>query len=276
MAPGLNPFSAALARLRCFTLCLKKLRGDEISEDADDLLRYSNASLFLGAVLESAPQFIIQLYAMSVQQEPVQIIQMISLPVSFFGIAWASAVMDETQTVPNIKHKLLFFVTQMFLLSSRLFAIGFFIVSYKWWIISVLMIHSLVIVTTDTILFCRIGGDCRIGQHTRNKSHIVGSALGYAIFSFFFNWLRDDSSSRMLIHESSAEGKTLRMHLQLFSNALFVVENVAIIILFYFSEFSNNLYSLPVTVCVCLFSVLGAIIRVTHNRFLTKERQLHS
>ena len=41
------------------------------------------------AVLESAPQFIIQLYAISVQEEPAAIIQIITLPISFLTQAWA-------------------------------------------------------------------------------------------------------------------------------------------------------------------------------------------
>ena len=64
--------------------------------------------------------------------------------------------------------------------------------------------------------------------------------------------------------------KELRV-MQLSSNVLFVVENIAMILLFYFSPFSNTWYSLPVTICVCSFSVLGSTIRVTHFRFLTKE-----
>ena len=49
-------------------------------------------SLLFEGTLESAPQFIIQLYAMVVQQESVTIVQMVSLPVSFLSLAWASTV----------------------------------------------------------------------------------------------------------------------------------------------------------------------------------------
>ena len=40
-------------------------------------------------VLKSTPQFIIQLYAISLQEEPGAIIQIISLPISFLILAWA-------------------------------------------------------------------------------------------------------------------------------------------------------------------------------------------
>jgi len=101
--------------------------------------------VIVDAFLESTPQFIIQLYVMTVQQEPVKVIQMISLPVSLLSLAWASTNVvgwfHSLTDVRETKHKLLVFVTHIFLLSSRLSAIGLFIVS-KWWIISVLMIHG--------------------------------------------------------------------------------------------------------------------------------------
>ena len=262
---GLNPFSAAFARLRCFIFCLKNFkklrRGEksEFSEDTDELLTHSEWALFLEAALESAPQFIIQLYAVSVQQEPVQIIQMISLPVSFFSLTWASTAADELYLVDSsdlkAKHKVLRFITHLFLLSSRLFAVAFFTVSYKWWIISVLMIPSIAIVTTDTILFCR-GENCGAVD------------VGFPALFFCLHWLRDDVSLTRIMEECSLKQLS---RIQLFSNVLFIVENIAMILIYYFSEFSNTWYSLPVTICVCLFSVLGSTIRVIHYRFLTKE-----
>ena len=267
---GLNPFSAAFARLRCFIFCLKNFkklrRGEksEFSEDTDELLTHSEWALFLEAALESAPQFIIQLYAVSVQQEPVQIIQMISLPVSFLSLAWASTAADYELSkfdVPNLKHKLLLFVTHLFLLSSRLFAIAFFTVSYKWWIISVLLFHSIAIFTADTIWLCQ-RGDC-------DAAAVLRSA-----WLFCLHWLRDDWSIRT-VHfdhfELDKENKKQLRITQLLPNALFIVENIAMILLFYFSEFSNTWYSLRITICVCLFSVLGSTIRVTHFRCLTSS-----
>ena len=70
--------------------------------------------------------------------------------------------------------------------------------------------------------------------------------------------------------EIEQKNKELK-RMQLLSNVLFVVENIAMI-LFYFSQFSNNWYALPVTVCVCSFAVLGAIMRVTHFHFSIKGK----
>ena len=61
--------------------------------------------------------------------------------------------------------------------------------------------------------------------------------------------------------------------MMVFSNALFMVENFSMILL-YLGQFSHTWYSLPVTICVCLFTVLGAIMRLTHFYFL--ERVSHN
>ena len=79
-----HPFSVAFVRLRAFFYFLKKwCSGNEIGNELNDnLLENIDFALLIESVLESAPQFVLQLYAMSVQEEPVKVIQIISLPVS--------------------------------------------------------------------------------------------------------------------------------------------------------------------------------------------------
>ena len=97
VACGLHPFTAALARLQGFVFSLKKWwrADDENDENGNHLLRYIDLFILFESVLESAPQFLIQLYAINAQEEPVQIIQMISLPVSFLSLNWAFVIIDE-------------------------------------------------------------------------------------------------------------------------------------------------------------------------------------
>ena len=106
---GCNPLFPAFMKLRTFLVHLKLLNlwpsnkiepteartNKNLLNYLDDLLGFSQFAVLIEAALESAPQFIIQLYAMVVQQESVSIIQMVSLPVSFLSLAWASSVADE-------------------------------------------------------------------------------------------------------------------------------------------------------------------------------------
>ena len=214
------------------------------------------------AALESAPQFIIQLYAMAVQQESVTIVQIISLPVSFLSLAWASTVVDdlihvdEVHLIFSVKDRVLLFVTYLLILSSRLFAVALFTVSYKWWVISVLIFHCTVLMIWDTVSACK--------QRIFNCRSLLTS-----VFFSFFHWLRDDLA---LTGFDGKNGRTKHIRrMQWISNVLFVIENIIMILLFYFSHFPHTWYSLPVTICVCLFAVLGAAMRLTHFHFLRKE-----
>ena len=266
---GFNPLLPAWLKLRMLYCYLKKLlklwQGnniDQTDEDLDDLLGFSKVGVLAEASLESAPQFIIQLNAMAVQQQSVSIIQMVSLPVSFLSIAWASTVADEFihhdmykgHLNFSVKDRVLLFVTHLFILSSRLFAVALFTVSYKWWVTSVLILHCTVITIYDRLWLCRGGNDDR-------NAYLLPSVI-----CFCLHWLRDDLSLLTLFSEL---GRPLRM--KLISNVLFVIENIIMILLFYFSHFPHTWYSLPVTICVCLFAVLGVVMRLTHFHFLEKE-----
>ena len=263
---GFNPLLPAWLKLRTLYCYLKKLlklwqgnNTDQTDEDVDGLLWFSKLGVLAEATLEAAPQFIIQLYAMAVQQQSVSIIQMVSLPVSFLSIAWASTVADvfihrdEGHLNFSVKDRVLLFVTHLFILSSRLFAVALFTVSYKWWVTSVLILHSTVITICDRVWLCT-------AQSVDSDKNPFGSVLYFCL-----QWLRDDLS----IIGDSAGDKQLRM--QLVSNVLLVIENTTLILLFYFSHFPHTWYSLPVTICVCLFAVLGTVMRLTHFYFLKKE-----
>lgn len=274
---GFHPFSSAWIRLKICWKNFKKCCGDNNPENKADcnLDIHSDVARFLEAVLESAPQFILQLYAMSVQQEPVKIIQIISLCVSLLSLVWAFTAADEyihlnwlktfTSDDLNVTHKVFLLVTHLFLLSSRLFATGFFTVTYKWWIISVMMIHSLSILTVDA---------CWVHRKTGGFSGWSGKGIINSSLKFSLHWLRDDMTPTIKLPNYSVFRQDRNSQLKrmlLFSNILSVIENSAMIVFFYLGPFSNTWYSLPVTVCVCSFSVIGATARVTHFRFLTKE-----
>ena len=231
--------------------------------EAEYVLNHIDLALLFEAVLESAPQFIIQLYAIIVKEEPATIIQIISLPISFLTLAWAFTATDKMSLVVNkiipsssdlnVKHQLALFVTHLLLLSSRLFAICYFTVSYKWWVIGVLMVHCCVMVIATVI------------QHTDkvccNASKVFVTLLFMGIHS-----LRDDFTHITIRVDVNGVNRNVY-----FSHILFVLENFFMILMFYFTYNPNAWYSLPVTVSVCVFSVLGSTMRVCVFRWLRKK-----
>ena len=273
-----NPLLPAWLKLRTLIFYLKKLlklwqsnNADQTGEDVDhysELRKACKFAVLAEAALETAPQFIIQLYAMAVQQQSVTIVQMISLPVSLLSLAWASIVADEFLHSDEgdlnfrVKDRVLHFVTHLFILSSRLFAVALFTVSFKWWVTSVLIFHRTVMAICDTTIWL-----CSQRSFSCKKIYVFVSVL-----FFCFHWLRDDLS--MIITDKDTEKKSKRKHfrrIQLVFNVLFVIENITMILLFYLSHFPHTWFCLPVTICVCLFSVLGAGMRLTHFYFLRKD-----
>ena len=265
---ALHPFSAAFARLEALFHCLKNWwYKDEIDSHSDskaeDVLNFIFLAVLFEAVLECAPQFIIQLYAIIVQEEPAAIIQIISLPISFLTLAWAFTATDkmflaECEIIPNsgamkVKHQLASYVTHLLLLSSRLFAICYFTVSYKWWVIGVVMFHCCAVLIATVI-------------QNRDKVDCDASIVPSILLFMGIHSLRDDFVELSIDLELT--GLTMSMYL---SHILFVLENFFMILMFYFTYNPNAWYSLPFTVCVCVFSVLGSTMRICLLRWLSKR-----
>ena len=263
---ALHPFSAAFARLEALFHCLKNWwYKDEIDSHSDskaeDVLGYIFFAVLFEAVLECAPQFIIQLYAIIVQEEPAAIIQIISLPISFLTLAWAFTATDkkslaESEIIPSggamkVKHQLALYVSYLLLLSGRLFAICYFTVSYKWWVIGVVMFHSCAVLIATVI-------------QTRDEVDRDASNVFLILLFMGIHSLRDDFVELSIGLEIT--GLTMSMYL---SHILFVLENFFMILTFYFTYNPNAWYSLPVTVSVCVFSVLGSTTRICLFRWLS-------
>ena len=92
---GWNLLALPYKRLQAFILCsrnFKKLWHETLEEDCDKKIKnliYEETWLgMFQAILESAPQFIIQLQATIFQQEQVSTIQIVSLSVSSLSVAW--------------------------------------------------------------------------------------------------------------------------------------------------------------------------------------------
>ena len=157
----------------------------------------------------------------------------------------------------TVKHKIAFYVTYLLLLSSQLFAICYFTVSYKWWVIGVLSFHTCAVVAAAAI-------------QSRGEAKYNGVTVSILTFFIGIHCLRDDTVD--FAFKVKPEG----LSTVLLSNILFVVENFFMILMFYFSPHSNTWYSLPVTVCVCVFSALGSIMRITLLRHLVfRENVVH-
>lgn len=254
---GFHPFTSTVQRLEAFIVCSwKKLwHGGTIVEGSHEfeVLEASKLSAFFEAVFESAPQFVIQLYIVNVQQEPMSITQMISLPVSFVSLVWSFYAADEDEIINvPVRYKILNFLTHLLLLSSRLFAITYFVVVYTWFIIGVFIFHFIIL----RIMHCCWPYD----EDTSDDSTCEKVIKWY--FLFGISWIGYETFD-IEGNETETTIKHLKMF-TVFSYIFLVLENFAMILLYYTPfKYFHPWYSLPLTVCVCLFSFLGVVIRYT-------------
>ena len=288
---GWNPLSLAYMRFKAFILCssnFKKLWNNETLEDnrreqIQQLIHSSNSSGLVEAILESAPQFIIQLHATVVLQEQVSTIQIISLCASLLSLTWTFAdsnvrgVMSLEgfrkidSRICTIITTVVFYLSWLFQLSSRLLAITFFTVGFKWWAIAVFVFHFIVIVA-----LYRVWGKnfmITISGRTINEAEldsipkvsIIIVLLGVSFVTTLIGYCQPpkifaEKNKSLLIRALSL--------FFLFS----VIENVIMICVFYSKEEPHAWYSVPVTVCVCVFSLVGGLMKVALYYFILWER----
>ena len=141
--------------------------------------------------------------------------------------------------------KIALYVTHVLLLSSRLFAICYFTVSYKWWVIGVVMFHSCVVVMAK---------------------FIQDRDVFFTIVFMGIHCLSDD-----FVDFSNAVNVFGLTKIVFLSHIFFVLENFFTILMFYFNYNLNAWYTLPVTVSVCVLSVLGSTMRMCLLLWLKKK-----
>ena len=116
----------------------------------------------------------------------MQIIQMISSPLSFLSLSLSFSTLDKMLHddeigVLDLKNEVLLFVTESLILIGELLGIAFFIVNYKWWVCIVIFLHPITLLVID-VIYCYQTGVLTLE-----------AALVAPCFSFL-NWLREDMS----------------------------------------------------------------------------------
>ena len=288
---GWNPLSLAYMRFKAFILCSSNFKTlwqnetleDDCREKIRQLIIDAHWSGTLEAFYESAPQFIIQLHATVVLQEQVSTIQIISLCASFLSITWTftddsvrklillEGVRETDSIISKIITTVVFYLSWLLHLSSRLLAITFFTVSFKWWAIAVFVFHFIVLVA-----FYRVWGEnimiILTGlNHWQELDNKLSRAIGYLLRASFRNTLIGYSPEPQIFAKKNDSFLFIRALPLFFLN---VIENVIMICVFYSKEELHAWYSVPVTVSVCVFSLVGGLMKVTllYYYFILRER----
>ena len=289
---GWNPLSLAYMRFKAFILCSSNFKtlwqNETLEDDCREKIRQLIIDAYwsgrLEAFYESAPQFIIQLHATVVLQEQVSTIQIISLCTSLLSITWTftddsvrklivlEGVRETDSIISKIITRVVFYLSWLFHLSSRLLAITFFTVSFKWWAIAVFVFHFIVLVA-----FYRVWGEnimiILTGlNHWQELDNKLSRAIGYLLRASIRNTLIGYSPEPQIFAKKNDSFFLIITALPLFF--FNVIENVIMICVFYSKEEPHAWYSVPVTVSVCVFSLVGGLMKVTllYYYFILRER----
>ena len=261
----MHPFSAAFARLEAFLFCLKKWwSGDEIdpfsSTEAEDVLYYWLRCALRGSPGPDDPDDPLHDLLFSCTPSVFRRSQL-QLSKSFLYRSLSSLLHGPSQPLISglfpfakwyqvvvtwmLNTKIALYVTHVLLLSSRLFAICYFTVSYKSWVIGVVMFHSCVVVMAK---------------------FFQDWDVFFTIVFMGIYCLRDD-----FVDFSNAVNVFGLTKIMFLSHILFVLEHFFMILMFYFIHRPNAWYTLAVTVGVCVLSVLGSTMRMCLLLWLKKK-----
>ena len=100
------------------------------------------------------------------------------------------------------------------------------------------------------------------GRPSLRRLMSIHGAADFIFGKFCLQWIKDDWPFFPLKNKNP---------IRWIANSRFVVENLVMILLFFFSGHSNTWYALSVTVFVCSFTVLGGIMRITHYYVLGEQ-----
>ena len=288
---GWNPLSLVYMRFKAFILCSSNFKtlwqNETLEDDCREKIRQLIIDAYwsgrLEAFYESAPQFIIQLHATVVLQEQVSTIQIISLCTSLLSITWTftddsvrklivlEGVRETDSIISKIITAVVFYLSWLFHLSSRLLAITFFTVSFKWCAIAVFVFHFIVLVAFyivwgENIMIILTGLN-----HWQELDNKLSRAIGYLLRASIRNTLIGYSPEPQIFAKKNDSFLLIRALPLFFLN---VIENVIMICVFYSKEEPHAWYSVPVTVSVCVFSLVGGLMKVTllYYYFILRER----
>lgn len=157
---------------------------------------------------------------------------MILIVVFFLSLVWIFIIVDQwcflflnsINVDIGLKVKIILYLLQLLLLGSCLFVIMYFIVSFKWWIIMVLMIYLIFMVVIRCFVdigYLKISFDCCC-ECCKNCLVVL------VVYCFY--WIRDDGVVGVIV----VENMKILIKIQWVFNILFFIENIGMIFFYYF------------------------------------------
>lgn len=204
-------------------------------------------------LLESAPQLIIQVYVMLKLKESrnIQLIQMISAPISFLSLTWMITSMEAFRQFANydmkLLHNLMIFLSNVGIIAARTLAIICFTIAFPWWIFIVFGVHWFIINAIGFVLW-----------RSKRKQDILIFVVAYSpLYLFIYS-----SYYLKKLKGNAPFGLGCRLCVTVTWHVLFTVENIAMILGFYFySPDELRWFAVPALAVVIIGNLGGILLK---------------
>ena len=256
LGPSLHNLEMSIFCAKNFRHLWQSKSGIPISKERGSLyyLYFHTMNMkMVEGLLESAPQLILQVYAMLKQTEPVKPIQIVSASISLFCLTWTVTRNEELREHSGFNYKFLhtlpLFVSNLALVSSRSAAIVFFAVACGWWLAGILCAHWFIIVLLGVSLWT-----------SKRRQDIFLFCFAYSVFYIFVF----RSYVLRKIRGSVPLGRCQHISATLLWHVLFATEN-ALMITLYYTKLNPNQpekwYDMCAVVLVAAGTVFGLVIK---------------
>ena len=203
-------------------------------------------------LLESAPQLMIQVYVMVMQREEakIELIQMISAPISFLALVWMSTSMEVLREFEKYNltflHNVIIFLGNAGMIAARTLAIVFFTLYFPWRLPYVIGVHCLVMVATGFLLW-----------RSNRKQDMFVFIFAYSPFYLFVY----SSYYLKKLRGTAPFGAALQTLSTILWHTLFTAENIVMISVCFFLHDENKWINTSAFAAVLIGNIGGILIK---------------
>ena len=264
-----NPFKPALSQMVVVFECLvsfnkmwyeggggaaRGLTREEVRVRKEKLANVITFGM-VETTAEAAPQLIIQIYTMVLDYENIVAIQIVSVVFSFINLTWAIInyqfhVYDNDKLLANMtpRDRLTIGVCHTFLLVSHVVVLALFTSTQGLWIIAIVGSHGI----AAGIFF-------QIFRQIGNPEVII--LFGAMSWLTWFDFSSFDDNGRKV--------QWVIVWIPYLWNAS---ENIALILLFYFSSETKSLFLLFATISICFVTIASLVLKQFYSRVVLRKK----
>ena len=267
-----NPFGSGIFKLKLFIVCLRHFK-EVWSKNGytvlDERLRVDYRSEkvyhYIEGLLENMPQMILQVYATSVQDEEISVLQYLSVSVTYVNLVGVLTMFEYGSFPGNQRkwpHLVVVLIYNSCLIAARALALVSFLIAFKWLTSAILVGHEIVCISTYIY---------------RNHEYFSEKHVWWVAFLFMpcysFAYLG------FKVKELYPKTFEIKLGRSLLSSSIyyffFTTENLVMVLMYYDWSDKNHWYSTALSGTVVTLTSFGALVNLVFTYVIFhRQRQV--